>query len=144
MIRPVWPFSTNAKKMLYEVFSDSCNDDSWGSDKVVGGGGHYLRAQEVNGQHLQNGVAMWSQKVATGKSLISLKTVPSPKICFTCLFIQLFTFSSHLFSLFQKVKSSQNCAIFLKIVYKIFHFNIQLTAKIQRKPKTNMQRWVDF
>lgn len=44
MIRPVPSFSINAI-MLYEVFSDSCNDDSWGRDKVVGGGGHYSRAQ---------------------------------------------------------------------------------------------------
>ncbi len=37
-------FSTNAT-MSYEVFADSSKDDSWGNDKVVGGAGHYSRAQ---------------------------------------------------------------------------------------------------
>lgn len=56
------------------------------------------------------------------------------------------TFSSHFtfFSLFQKVKSSQKTVQFLLIVYKIFHFNIQPTAKIEHEPKTNMQRRVDL
>lgn len=31
---------------------------------------------------------------------------------------------------------------FLLIVYKIFHLNIQLTANIEHKPQTNMQRQV--
>lgn len=44
MLRPVQSFSTNAK-MSFKIFVGSCNDDSWGSDKVVEDGGHYSRAQ---------------------------------------------------------------------------------------------------
>lgn len=80
------------------LFEDLCNDDFWGSDKVVGDGGHYSRAQRSNGQHLQN-------DVATGKSLISLKTNPlAQKICFTGFVHPALTFSRLFFFPLSKSK----------------------------------------
>lgn len=60
MIRPVQSFSTNAKTS-YKVFADSCNDDSWGSDKVVGDGGHYLRAQRSMDSIYKMMLQLWLQ-----------------------------------------------------------------------------------
>lgn len=81
-------------------------------------------------------------KVATGKSLISLKTTP---------FLQKYAFNvcssaitfSRLFSLFQKVKSSQNCAISLHCIQNIFISTFNYCS-IEHKPKTNMQRQVEL
>lgn len=81
-------------------------------------------------------------KVATGKSLISLKTTP---------FLQKYAFNvcssaitfSRLFSLFQKVKSSQNCAISLHCIQNIFISTFNYCS-IEHKLKTNMQRQVEL
>lgn len=46
------------------------------------------------------------------------------------------------FSLFLESKKFSKTVQFHLIVYKIFHFDIQLTTNIEHKPKTNMQRQV--
>lgn len=80
---------------------------------------------------------------ATGKSLISLKN--NPILQKYALFIQpLLSQVISLFFPFSKSKQFPKTVQFLLIVYKIFHFNIQLTATIEHKPKTNMQRQVEL
>lgn len=90
-----------------------------------------MRAQRSMGSIYSMMLLCGHKKAATGKSLISLKTIPSPKICFTSLFIQLLRFFSLPFSKSQKFSKN----VQFLIVYKIFHFNIQLAAKTERKPK---------
>lgn len=117
------------------------HDNSQGSDKVVGNGGHYLRVERS-----MDSIYRWCcdvvTKVATGKSLISLKTNSLSKnmlyICSSSYYFKSFPF----FPFFSKSKKLSKTVQFHLIVYKIFHFDIHLTANIEHKPKTNMQRQV--
>lgn len=89
---------------------------------------------------------MWSQNVATGKSLISLKTIASPKkyalyVCSSSFYFKLFHFFFFL-RFFKKLKVPKTVQCL--IVYKIFHFNIQFTAKTERKPKRGLPYEIGF
>lgn len=83
-------------------------------------------------------------EVVTGKSLISLKTNSLSKnmlyVCSSSYYFKSFPFFPFFF--FLKSKKLSKTVQFHLIVYKIFHFDIQLTANIEHKPKTNMRRQV--
>lgn len=109
MLKPVQSCSTDAK-MLLKVF-----DDSWGSED----NGHYARTRRSL-DSIYKIVLQLGHEAATGKSLIWLKTDPfSKNMLYRFLFILLSLTASFLLSLFQKVKSSQNCAMSLQCIQNI-------------------------
>lgn len=130
MILPVRSLCTKVKLQTYVLMT--------GEVIKLQGMWWLFEGSEVYGQHWCCNLVT---KVDTGNSLILLKTSPYPKICFKLFVHPAITLLNHfIFVPFSNCKKLPQTVQFHLIVYKIFHFNIQLTANIEHKPKTNMQR----